>query len=98
MNAFLLLYAMAISIELMLSLLMALFLYLILAPAGRPRDVGAAPSDVSVRPLARHVEVALSDAFATVSTGRDDLPTITNARSLLVQYENERTGARSSRA
>jgi hypothetical protein len=85
MNAFFLLYALTITLELVLSLVMAIFLYLILAPAGS-RGARTAPEPPRVRPLARTVEGALGDAFAAVSEGRDDLATIANARALLERY------------
>jgi|GEM_PF-2746994 len=92
MSAFFVLYALTISIELILSLVMAIFLYLILAPTGSRREPQPAP-EARVRPLARSVEGALGDAFSTVAEGRDDLATITNARSLLQQYQRERQAA-----
>jgi hypothetical protein len=90
-DAFFLLYALTISLELILSVVMALFLYLIVAPAGsRPAPADEPPA---ARPLARSVEGALGDAFASVSEGRDDLVTITHARALLVRYHAERLAA-----
>ncbi len=89
MSAFFVLYALTISLELMLSLIMAIFLYLILAPTGSSQE--AQPGEPRrTRPIARTVEGALGDAFATVSEGRDDLMTLTNARALLQQYARER--------
>ncbi|HEX5167107.1 MAG TPA: hypothetical protein VFV93_16990 [Thermomicrobiales bacterium] len=92
MSAFFVLYALTISIELVLSLVMAIFLFLILAPvrSHQPDQPQATPQ---ARPLARTVEGALGDAFATVSEGRDDLATLTNARTLLQQYQRERFDA-----
>lgn len=92
MEAFFVLYALTISLELILSLVMAIFLYLIMAPAGAVSepDINSRPS----RPLARSAEGALSDAFASVSEGRDDLATITNARAQLVRYRDERSTTR----
>ncbi len=92
MSAFFVLYALTISIELILSLVMAIFLYLILAPTGnkQERQKEEPPQPM---PLARSVEGALGDAFATVAEGRDDLATLTNARSLLQQYQRERREA-----
>ena len=90
MNAFLLLYAMAISIELILSMLMALFLFLIASPLTSGLDRTPSSPPPGVRPLACTVDVALADAFAAISEGRDDLAAITNARSKLVQYSRER--------
>ena len=87
MSAFFLLYALTITLELILSLVMAIFLFLIVAPRGRasqPLEDAPAP-----RPLARTVEGALGDAFAAVSEGRDDPATITNALSLLARYARE---------
>lgn len=92
MSAFFVLYALTISIELILSLVMAIFLYLILAPTGR-RPETAYQEPPRTRPRARTAEGALGDAFATVSEGRDDLPTLTNARTLLQQYQRDRRGA-----
>jgi hypothetical protein len=91
-SAFLLLYALTISIELILSLVMAVFLFLVVAPVGgrQPEPAGAPPA----RPLARTVEGALGDAFATVSEGRDDVAALTNARSLLTRYRAEREAER----
>jgi hypothetical protein len=88
MTAFFLLYAISITIELVLSLVMAVFLFLIVAPTGATTDQRVEPAPVQ-RPLARTVEGALGDAFATVSEGRDDLATITNARALLARYARE---------
>jgi hypothetical protein len=85
MGAFFVLYALTISLELILSLVMAIFLYLILAPTGSRRHVEEEPP--APRPLARTVEGALGDAFITVAEGRADLATLTNARALLQQYE-----------
>ena len=84
MSAFFLLYALTIAIELVLSLVMALFLFLIMAPVGgrQPHHEPQAPS----RELARTVEGALGDAFACLAEGRDDLATLTNARALLVRH------------
>jgi hypothetical protein len=92
MSAFFVLYALTISIELVLSLVMAIFLFLILAPAGS-RQPEQPLATTRARPLARTVEGALGDAFATVSEGRDDLATLTNARTLLQQYQRERHDA-----
>jgi hypothetical protein len=91
MDAFFLLYALTISLELILSIVMAAFLYLIVAPSGAARGQ-AAPTEErhSPRPLARTVDGALGDAFASVSEGRDELAVITNARALLVRYREER--------
>jgi hypothetical protein len=89
METFFLLYALTISIELILSLVMAIFLYLIVAPRGEVANADA-QAPAARRPLARTVEGALGEAFATVSEGRDDLATITNARSMLVRYARER--------
>lgn len=93
MGAFFVLYALTISIELILSIVIAIFLYLILAPAGgrlqtRPDE------PPKTRPLARTVEGALGDAFAAVSEGRDDLATLANARSLLQRHARQRSDAR----
>jgi len=85
MNAFFVLYAITISIELLLSLITAVFLYLILAPGGRTDDQQR-DTPIPRRELARTVQGALGDAFASVSRGDDDLHTIVNARSLLVRY------------
>lgn len=92
MSAFFVLYALTISLELILSLVMAIFLYLILAPTGGSNEVRPVESQRK-RPIARTVEGALGDAFATVSEGRDDLTTLTNARALLQQYARERREA-----
>jgi hypothetical protein len=92
MSAFFVLYALTISIELILSLVMAIFLFLILAPPGG-RQAEQPPAPPRQRPLARSVDGALGDAFATVSEGRDDLATLTNARTLLQQYQRERHDA-----
>jgi hypothetical protein len=92
MGSFFLLYALTISIELILSLVMAIFLYLILAPTGS-RQERQPDAPISQRPLARSVDGALGDAFATVAEGRDDLATLTNARMLLQQYQRERGAA-----
>jgi hypothetical protein len=93
MNAFFLLYALTISIELILTLVMSIFLYLIVVPRGGRLE--PEPTEPVARPLARTVPGALGDAFATVSEGRNDLTTITNARSLLVRQlqEHERSQA-----
>lgn len=88
MNAFLLLYALAISIELVLSLLMALFLFLIMSP--RRQAEAAHPPAAQPRPPAGDLQTALRDAFATISRGEDDLLTLTNARMLLARYARER--------
>jgi hypothetical protein len=92
MASFFLLYALTISIELILSLVMAIFLYLILAPTGN-RQERQPEAPARPRPLARTVDGALGDAFATVAEGRDDLATLTNARTLLQQYQRERRSA-----
>jgi hypothetical protein len=87
MNAFFLLYALAISIELLLTLVMAIFIFLIVAPKGGSLHVPH--EEPAARPLARTLPGALGDAFATVSEGRNDLATISNARSLLARYARE---------
>ena len=92
MSAFFVLYALTISIELILSLVMAIFLHLILAPVGS-RPEHRPPERSRNRPLARTVEGALGDAFATISEGRDDLATLTNARALLQQHQREQRDA-----
>ncbi len=89
MSAFFVLYALTISLELILSLVMAIFLYMILAPTGN-RQSTQPEEPTRTRSLARTVEGALGDAFVTVSEGRDDLATLTNARSLLQQYARDR--------
>jgi hypothetical protein len=87
-SAFLLLYALTISIELILSLVMAVFLFLVVAPVGgRQPEPAGAPLP---RQLARTVEGALGEAFAAVSEGQDDVAVFTNARSLLTRYRAER--------
>jgi hypothetical protein len=86
MNAFLLLYALAISLELVLSLLMAVFLFLIAAPVRPAHIEQSRPGAPARRPLARTARGALVDAFAVVSEQRDDLPAIINARAVLVAY------------
>lgn len=88
METFFVLYALTISIELLLSLVMAIFLHLIVAPRGGGIAIEP-PAPAARRPLARTVEGALGEAFASVSEGRDDLATITNARSQLVRYARE---------
>lgn len=95
MSAFFLLYALTITLELILSLVMAVFLFLIVAPRGGVQLVeNDAPP--AARPMARTVEGALGDAFAAVSEGRDDPATITNALSLLARYAQERERERRS--
>ena len=94
MGTFFLLYALTISLELILSLVMAVFLYLIVAPRGEGTITGT-KEPAARRPLARTVDGALGEAFAAVSEGRDDLATITNARSLLVRYARERAAVAS---
>lgn len=89
MGTFFLLYALTISLELILSLVMAIFLYLIVAPRGEGTITGT-HVPAARRPLARTVDGALGEAFAAVSEGHDDLATITNARSLLARYARER--------
>jgi hypothetical protein len=92
-SAFFVLYALTISIELILSLVMAVFLFLIVVPVGgRPQ---IPPEPAASRPLARTVEGALGEAFASVSEGRDDVAALTNARALLVRYRAERRDATS---
>ena len=93
MSAFFLLYALTISIELILSLVMAIFLFLIMAPVGGRQRAHSPEAPPARRALARTVEGALGDAFASVSEGRDDLATITNARALLARYAAERRDA-----
>lgn len=94
MSAFFLLYVLTISVELVLSLVMLIFLYLIVAPVGSPpREQAAATSATAP---ATTVEQALADAFATVSQGRDDLVAIATARAMLVRFaraSGEATGA-----
>jgi hypothetical protein len=80
-NAFFLLYALTISLELVLSLVMALFIFLIVAPRGASPRVPEAPSPR--RQLAGATHGALLDAFATISSGRDDFATLMHARQLL---------------
>lgn len=92
MSAFFVLYALTISIELILSLVMAVFLYLILAPTGSRHTTQPAGQSRPRLP-ARTAASALGDAFATVAEGRDDLTTLTNARTLLQQYQRERRDA-----
>ncbi len=84
MSAFFMLYALTISVELVLSLVMLIFLYLIVAPVGSPARDEA--STLPAAPPAATVEQALADAFATVSQGRDDLVAIATARAMLVRF------------
>ena len=72
----------------MVLVVMAIFLFLIVAPRGRAAHPPAEPLSTH-RPLARTVEGALGDAFAAVSEGRDEPATITNALSLLARYARE---------
>jgi hypothetical protein len=82
-NAFFLLYALTISLELVLSLVMALFIFLIVAPRGALAHVPeTAPAR---RPLASSATGALADAFVTISNGRDDIATLVHAQQLLAQ-------------
>jgi len=96
-NAFLLLYALAISIELMLSLLMAIFLFLIAAPVGSHPREEVPEATPPTPPLAHDVRTALSDAFVSISTAGDDLATIANARALLDRYRREHADSAASR-
>jgi hypothetical protein len=80
-NAFFLLYALTISLELVLSLIMALFIFLIVAPRGTSAAVPE--STPARRQLAGAAHGALADAFATISNGRDDVATIVHAQRLL---------------
>lgn len=90
MNAFFLLYALAISVEFVLSLVMLMFLYLIVAPVGRQAHDDAYVTTAS--PPAATVEQALADAFATVSQGRDDLVAIATARAMLIRFAQSSDG------
>jgi hypothetical protein len=80
-NAFFLLYALTISLELVLSLVMALFIFLIVAPRGAPAH--ALDATPARRQLAGATHGALLDAFATISNGHDDVATLMHARRLL---------------
>jgi hypothetical protein len=82
-NAFFLLYALTISLELVLTLVMALFIFLIVAPRGAQSQ--ASESTPARRPLADTSVKALADAFVTISNGRDDVATIVHARQLLAR-------------
>lgn len=95
MNAFFVLDAITVAVELLLSLITAVFLYLILAPGGRTDDQQHEPLSPR-RETARTVDAALVDAFASISQGRDDLATIVSTRALLAQFtrEHERRSAR----
>ena len=66
MTAFFVLYAITITIELILSLVMAIFLFLIMSPTGRTLD-GPQELPPADRPLARTADRALHDAFATTT-------------------------------
>lgn len=84
MSAFYMLYALTISVEFVLTLVMLLFLYLIVVPVGGRVREEAEPRPTT--PPAATVEQALADAFASVSQGRDDLVAITTARAMLVRF------------
>lgn len=85
MSAFFLLYALSISVELILTLVMLIFLYLIVAPVGGAQAEPDVPAQTATAP-ATTVEQALAQAFATVSQQRDDLLAITTARAMLVRF------------
>ncbi|MCO5178204.1 MAG: hypothetical protein M9890_14710 [Thermomicrobiales bacterium] len=85
MNAFFLLYALTISVELVLTIVMLVFLYLIVAPVGGASAEPDVPTQTTTAP-AESVEQALAQAFATVSQQRDDLLAITTARAMLVRF------------
>lgn len=91
MSAFFLLYALTITVELVLSIVMLVFLYLIVAPVGSVTSEERPPARSLVPPTT--VEQALADAFATVSQGRDDLVAIATARAMLVHFAQARDEA-----
>lgn len=97
MNAFFLLYALTISVELVLTIVMLVFLYLIVAPVGGPTHEPDVPPQPTSAP-ATTVEQALAKAFTTVSQQHDDLVAITTARAMLVRFaqtnESMQTGDR----
>jgi hypothetical protein len=92
-NSFFLLYALTISIELVLSLVMAIFTFLILSPASSDPDLLLEKSEAEARVRSITLEAALRDAFLAISSGRDDLAAIADARSLLARYQREAGGA-----
>lgn len=93
MSTLLLIYAVVITLELILSLVMAVILFLIIAPpgaSGRPTE--RTPETGGQRQLSPTVNGALRDAFSSLSRGDNDMSTIVHARHMLAQYaEHHRT-------
>lgn len=94
MSTLLLIYAVVITLELILSLVMAVILFLIIAPPGASRHpTERTPETGSQRQqLSPTVNGAVRDAFSSLSRGDNDMSTIVHARHMLAQYaEHHRT-------
>ena len=96
MNALLLLYALTLSLELLLSLLMAIFLYLIIAPRS-PREPPAPPAESVAAPTARSAASTVTDptvlaiqrALETIARSENDLQTLVQTRRVLQLAERD---------
>lgn len=86
MNGLLLIYAVVISIELILSIGLLVTLYMIIAPVGSRDDEHAVVEPSPRRDLSRSPSGALREAFETVAQGEDDLARLMHARSMLARY------------
>lgn len=86
MSGLLLIYAVVISIELILSIGLLVTLYMIVAPVGSPADEHPVVEPLPRRDMARSPSGALREAFETVARGEDDLARLMHARSMLARY------------
>lgn len=80
-------YVLTITIELILSIVLGVILFAILAPLGASNVDEDRHAPAVDRDLSPDVRVALRDAFDSLSRGDGDLAPLVHARHLLVKYQ-----------
>ena len=85
MDTLILIYFVALSMELVLSIGMLTLLWLIIAPRGERQAPTVELPAVRPRQLEQSPAAALFAAFRSISQGSDDLAVLVHARHLLAQ-------------
>jgi len=87
MDTLLLIYFIALSMELVLSVGMLILLWLIIAPRGaaRPTDTASSTSMPQPEPLPHAPAAALNAAFRSISRDDNELAVLVNTRDVLAR-------------
>jgi hypothetical protein len=88
MDTLILIYFVALSMELVLSIGMLVLLWLIIAPRGARPATSETSQTAPPRSLPHTPASALNAAFQSVSRGSDELAVLMHARQLLAQTIN----------